>query len=192
MKNCKFVKSAFKESDFILEKKLNVVFVGRSNVGKSSLINAIFNNRTLSRTSSTQGLTKSVNYFDVDNKFYFVDLPGYGFSKASKSKENLWEDLIEKYLLTDIKKLIVVLVDIRIEPTELDKQMLSFLNFYNFNYLIVATKCDKLSKSAANIKKQEIAKSLNVGFDNVMYCSSQSKVNIDILKEKINNFIENN
>lgn len=192
MKNCTFVKSVFSNNEYILDNKSNIVFIGRSNVGKSSLINAIFNNKTLSRTSSKQGLTKSINYFDVDNKFYFVDLPGYGYSKANKTNENMWENLIEGYLLNPSKKLIIMLVDIRIKPTEQDKQMLSFLNFYHINYLIVATKCDKISKSQQNNLKLQIARELNVGQDNVMFCSSVDKTNINLLKEKIEKWVSDN
>lgn len=190
MKNCTFVKSVFSSNEYILDNKPNVVFIGRSNVGKSSLINAIFNNKTLSKTSSKQGLTKSINYFNVDNDFYFVDLPGYGYSKANKTNENMWENLIEGYLLNSSKKLIIMLVDIRIKPTEQDKQMLSFLNFYHINYLIVATKSDKVSKSQQNNLKLSIAKELNIGCDNVMFCSSINKTNINLLKEKIEKWVK--
>lgn len=192
MKNCFFIKSVFSSSEYILDEKPNVVFIGRSNVGKSSLINAIFNNKSLSKTSSKQGLTKSINYFNVDNKFYFVDLPGYGYSKANKTNENMWENLIEGYLLNSSQKLIIMLVDIRIKPTEQDKQMLSFLNFYHINYLIVATKCDKVSKSQQKNLQFEIAKELNVGKDNVMFCSSENKTNINLLKEKIEKWVNEN
>lgn len=192
MKNCTFVKSVFSSEEYILDNKPNIVFIGRSNVGKSSLINAIFDNKTLSKTSSKQGLTKSINYFNVDNSFYFVDLPGYGFSKASKKSEDVWENLIEGYLLNSEKKLIIMLVDIRIKPTEQDKQMLSFLNFYHLDYFIVATKCDKLSKAQQNNAKLEIARELNVGVDNVMFCSSVNKTNIENLKEKIEKWVFDN
>jgi len=186
MKNCKFVKSVAKSEDILKDKFFEVAFVGRSNVGKSSLINAIFNNRTLAKTSSTQGHTKLINYFLVDNNFYLVDLPGYGFHKAGKGNEENWSNLIEDYFKEkEDNKLILLLLDIRIKPSEQDKQMLKFLNFYSLPLKIIATKSDKIAKSKRNNQKLMLASEMNVGLDDILYISSDTKENIDKLKNLI-------
>ncbi len=186
MKNCKFLKSVAKSENIIDDEKFEVAFVGRSNVGKSSLINAIFNNKTLAKTSSTQGLTKLINYFDVDNKFYLVDLPGYGYHKAGKNNEENWSDLIEKYFaFKEDRKLILLLLDIRLDISEQDKQMLKFLNFYSLPFKIIATKSDKIAKSKRNNQKLNLAKQTNVGVDDILFCSSDTKENINLIKNLI-------
>ncbi|MGN1222976.1 MAG: ribosome biogenesis GTP-binding protein YihA/YsxC [Christensenellales bacterium] len=186
MKNCKFLKSVAKSQDILKDEKFEVAFVGRSNTGKSSLINAIFNNRNLAKTSSTQGHTKLINYFLVDDKFYLVDLPGYGFHKAGKQNEKNWSELIEDYFKEkENHKLILLLLDIRLEPSVDDKQMLQFLNFYSLPFKIIATKSDKIAKSKRNNQKLMLAKSCNVGLDDIIYCSSETKENIYKIKEMI-------
>lgn len=183
MKNCKFLKSVAKSEDILKDNLFEVAFVGRSNVGKSSLINSIFNNRNLAKTSSTQGHTKLINYFLVDNKFYLVDLPGYGFHKAGKGNEENWSTLIEDYFKEkEDNKLILLLLDIRLKPSEQDKQMLKFLNFYSLPFKIVATKSDKIAKSKRNNQKLMLASEMNVGLDDIIYISSDTKENIDKLK----------
>lgn len=186
MKNCKFLKSIAKSEDILKDDLFEVAFVGRSNVGKSSLINAIFNNRTLAKTSSTQGHTKLINYFLVDNKFYLVDLPGYGFHKAGKGNEEKWSLLIEDYFKEkEDNKLILLLLDIRLKPSEQDKQMIKFLNFYSLKYKIIATKSDKIAKSKRNNQRLMLASEMNVGLDDIIYVSSDTKENIDKLKSLI-------
>lgn len=190
MKNCEFVKSCFNKKDFINDDKFEVCFVGRSNAGKSSLINAIFNNKSLAKTSSSQGKTRLVNYFLIDKKFYIVDLPGYGFHLAGKQNEKNWSTLIEDYFAQkEEKKHVLMLVDIRHNPSEDDKQMLKFLNFYNIKYKIIATKSDKIAKSKRNNQKLMLAKELNVGIDDIIYCSSESKENIEQIKNLIKEMV---
>lgn len=187
MKNCEYIKSCYNNSDFINDNKFEVCFVGRSNTGKSSLINAIFNNNKLAKTSSEQGKTKLVNYFLVDKTFYLVDLPGYGFHKAGKQNEKNWSTLIEQYFAQkEDKRLVLLLIDIRHEPSEDDKLMLKFLNFYNLPFKIIATKSDKIAKSKRNNQKLMLAKELNVGKDDIIFCSSETKENIDLIKKLIN------
>ena len=186
MKNCKFVKSVADSNNIIKDELFEVAFVGRSNVGKSSLINSIFNNRNLAKTSSTQGHTKLINYFSVDDKFYLVDLPGYGFHKAGKGNEKNWSNLIEDYFKEkEDNKLILLLLDIRLKPSEDDIQMLKFLNFYSLPFKIIATKSDKIAKSKRNNQKLMLARAMNVGLDDIIYCSSETKENLDVIKEKI-------
>ncbi|MDD3232197.1 MAG: ribosome biogenesis GTP-binding protein YihA/YsxC [Clostridia bacterium] len=164
-------------------------FVGRSNVGKSSLINSIVNMKKLARTSSTPGRTKMVNYFLINDSFYFVDLPGYGYaSGASKSHKNLWSSLIEKYLLESKQlKLVFLLVDIRHKPSELDLLMQKFLYINNIPTKIIATKSDKIAKSKIANYTLNIAKSLSVGIEDIILFSIFN----DKGKEEIFKIIDN-
>ena len=123
-------------------------FSGRSNVGKSSLINALLNRKSLARVSSEPGKTVTINFYNVDKKFYLVDLPGYGFAKRSKEHTKQWSDLTDCYLTgSRPPELIVQLVDMKTGPSTDDNMMLSFLNETGIPYIIVATKADKLNKT---------------------------------------------
>lgn len=146
--NFKFVKSASKPAEFIVDELPQVAIVGRSNVGKSSLINMLANNKKMAKTSSTPGRTRLVNYFDIDGKVYLVDLPGYGFAQASKSIKKEWDRVLDDYFNnTHNLKLVLLLIDCRHLPSELDVMMLNYLVELNIPYQIVLTKADKLSKN---------------------------------------------
>ena len=125
------------------------VLVGRSNVGKSSFINAICNRKNYAHTSSTPGKTRTINYYLLNNKFYIVDLPGYGYARASIEEQNNWATFINKYLKTSESiEEIIMIVDIRHAPSEKDKQMFSYIvETTGFEPIIIATKSDKLKKS---------------------------------------------
>lgn len=185
IKNAKYLTSAVDKSNF--QTNFNeVAFVGRSNAGKSSLINNLVNQKRLAKTSSTAGLTKMVNYFLVNNNLYFVDLPGYGFSKTGKKHQAIWSELIKDYLLSSEKlKLVFLLVDIRHKPSSLDQLMQKFLYAHNIPYKIIATKADKVAKSKQHNYISEIAKTLQVGTGNIIPHSSQDGLN----KQKILNLI---
>lgn len=175
IKNVKFVLSAGKAQQFICDGKAQFAFVGRSNCGKSSLINSLCNQQ-IAKTSSTPGHTKLVNYFLIDDKFYFVDLPGYGFHKTAKANESVWVELIEKFFMENKNlKMIFVLLDIRHLPSEEDVDMVNFLNYYQIPYIIVATKSDKLSKAQQGVAKQKLAQALKLGIDNIIISSAQNK-----------------
>ncbi|MCI0336395.1 MAG: ribosome biogenesis GTP-binding protein YihA/YsxC [Acidobacteria bacterium] len=120
--------------------------MGRSNVGKSSLINSLLGVKGLARTSSTPGKTQSINFFLINEEFYFVDLPGYGYAKTSKEKRQAWGKIVERYL-AERKQLVlsILIVDARHEPSPLDLQMKSWLQHFGLPYLVVSTKVDKLS-----------------------------------------------
>lgn len=125
-----------------------IALVGRSNAGKSSLINTLTGVKGLAKTSASPGLTKLINYFDVDGRFHLVDLPGYGFAKASAATRDALQDLILGYLSeAKLLKLVVVIVDSRLGPTDMDEEMLEALRRAELPFLIVATKVDKLSRS---------------------------------------------
>jgi GTP-binding protein len=130
------------------QRLLEVVFTGRSNVGKSSLINVLCGRKHLARTSNTPGKTQQLNYYLINKKFYFVDLPGYGYAKAAPELRRRWKHLIEGYLSTSSHiKLAVQLIDARLEITESDKTMIDYLNQFNIPHIVVLTKADKTSRS---------------------------------------------
>jgi len=138
-----------------------VAFVGRSNVGKSSLINALLNRKKLARTSQTPGKTRTINFYNVEDKLFFVDLPGYGYAKVSKSESAKWGDMVEGYLKDRPPlKHIFLLMDIRHEPSAGDKQIHQWCRFYNLPYTIIATKSDKIKKSQVQKHLAVIRKSL--------------------------------
>lgn len=164
------------------------VFVGKSNVGKSSLINAMLNRKSLARTSNSPGKTRTINFYNVDDKLYFVDLPGYGYARVSKSEIQKWNKLIEKYFdNNNVLRLILLLIDIRHSPGQNDKLMYDWLKFYNFETIIVATKADKIKSNQFEINIDEIRKKLNAN-EIILPFSSQTKFNRDklweIIKEK--------
>ena len=176
IKSAKFVTSATSINSDYVENKNAIAFVGRSNVGKSSLINMLVGNSKLCKTSSTPGRTRLINYFLINDNVYFVDLPGYGFAKASKVEVDTWQSMIEPFLVENENlKCVCILVDSRIEPTAQDKQMMKFLNYYRIPFVIIATKCDKFGKSQIKPQMQKIANALGVGKDNVFPSSSETK-----------------
>ncbi len=147
-KEQKFVKSVYSMDDFPKLRLPEIVLCGRSNVGKSSFINSLFNRRDLAKISSTPGKTRSVNYYQIDNKFYIVDLPGYGYAKVSVKERNRWGKLVEEFFLkSGYINLVIHLIDSRHKPTELDIQLNSLLRQLNIPYLFLLNKSDKLKQS---------------------------------------------
>lgn len=146
--SAEFVKSAFNRGHWIEDIRPEIAFLGRSNVGKSSLINSLLNRKGLARTSNTPGRTQSINYFLINDEFYFVDLPGYGYAKVSKTLRSDWGEMAEEYL-SDRRQLAlcIQLIDSRHDPTKLDLQLNEWLNFHNKPHVVVATKSDKLSNN---------------------------------------------
>ena len=131
-----------------------IALSGRSNVGKSSLINTLLGRKTLARVSSAPGKTITINYYDIDKKMYLVDLPGYGYAKRSKESKKVWSSLTEDYFLknpsSDALRLVIQLIDIRTGPTEDDILMLNWMIEQDIPFIVVSTKTDKLSKSQLN------------------------------------------
>ena len=124
-----------------------IAFAGKSNVGKSSATNALLNRRNFARTSQTPGKTRTINFYKINNEFYFVDLPGYGYAKVSKSEKDKWGVIMERYL-QDRQELcaIFLLVDIRHEPTNDDVMMYEWIKHFGYNCVVIATKADKISR----------------------------------------------
>lgn len=126
---------------------LEIAFVGRSNVGKSSFINSMVNRKNLAKTSAKPGKTRTINFYNINNELRLVDLPGYGYAKVSKKEKEKWGKIIEEYLNTRENLIeVILLVDIRHEPTELDVIMYNWIRSYDFRGLVIATKADKISK----------------------------------------------
>lgn len=189
--NAKFIKSASKKSEFIFDDLAQVAIVGRSNVGKSSLINTLTNNGKLAKTSSTPGRTRLVNYFNIDNKFYLVDLPGYGYHKASKGIANAWDNVMNDYFSDNPNlKLVLLLLDSRILATDLDKQMMDYLFEKQIPALIVLTKTDKISRSELNLQIDKLSKELRYSKDRIVSTSALKKSGVEkigiILDDYIN------
>ncbi len=185
-----FVKSVASPKNLINDGVNQIAFVGRSNVGKSSLINMLVNNGKLARTSNTPGRTRLINYFLINDKFYFVDLPGYGYAKASKTMAEGWQSLIEPYIVNNPQlKCVCVLLDSRHAPNELDKQMIDFLVYYNVPFLLVATKCDKFSKSAVKPTLLKLANAVGVGISNIYGTSSSKKTGKEELLKRLEDFL---
>jgi GTP-binding protein len=150
--SAEFIKSAFAREHWVTDRLPEVAFLGRSNVGKSSLINSLLGRKGLARTSNTPGRTQSINFFLINGQFYFADLPGYGFARVSKSTRADWGKMAEEYLADrDQLALCIQLVDARHAPTSLDKQLHEWLVFNKKPYIIAATKADKLSSN--NLRK---------------------------------------
>ena len=142
---------------------MEVAIVGKSNVGKSTLINKLCNNGKLARASSQPGKTRLINFFSINRgAFYLVDLPGYGYAKASKAEQEKWGRLIESYLGSGRVDHLFLLIDIRHDPTALDRQMLEYLLYYNIPYTLIATKSDKIVKSRRQLQANANAKLLGV------------------------------
>jgi GTP-binding protein len=156
-----FIKSALSESHYPSGDKPEVAFAGRSNVGKSSLINALVNRRKLAKTSATPGRTRAINFFSVDNRFYMVDLPGYGYAAVAHEVKKGWGEMIETYLRkrTNLKAVVVIL-DIRRDPGSGDMDLVRWLKEYGRRPIPVLTKADKLSRHQALLRAKVISESL--------------------------------
>lgn len=166
-----------------------IVFAGKSNVGKSSLINALMNRKSLARTSSQPGKTQTINYYKVNDEIYFVDLPGYGYANANIETKAKWGKMIEKYLHTSKQiKCIFLLIDIRHEPGKNDKQMYDWILHNGYQPVIIATKLDKLKRSQVAKCVKIVREGLGLPKEGVLIpFSSQTKQG----KEEIYDFIEN-
>ena len=174
---------AVKPDKFPAEDKPEIAFIGRSNVGKSSLINCMISRKALARTSQKPGKTRTINFYNIEQQLYFVDLPGYGYAKISKSESEKWGKMIESYLLNrQPLKLIVMLVDIRHEPMKNDVLMCNWLRHYGHKIIIVATKADKLKRSQLPKHISMLRKGFQLEKDDILIpFSSETKAGKDEL-----------
>lgn len=164
IKNIKFIKSCMDWRDAPKPGLPEVAFVGRSNVGKSSLINTLINMKNLARTSKQPGKTRSLNFFSMDERFFLVDLPGYGFAKISQSEQKKWQQAIEGYLLNSEQlKMLFVLIDSKVGAKSNDVQLVEWLRFNNVPFQVICTKVDRVSNNEKT--KQEKLIKTALGFD---------------------------
>ena len=187
VKQADFVKSAVYEKDYPEQlNNMEFAFVGRSNVGKSSLINSITGRKKLAKTSKTPGRTQLINYFKINNEFFIVDLPGYGFAKVPKEMKAEWGKTMDRYIASPRKKLVFVLLDIRRIPSQEYIEMLVYLDHHDIPFKIIFTKMDKVSNNEKFKIMKEIKKKIEFHNEDVFFHSSLS----DNGKEDILNFIE--
>lgn len=140
-----------------------IAFAGKSNVGKSSLINALMNRKSLARTSAQPGKTQTVNFYNINDEIYLVDLPGYGYAKVSQKEKEKWGELIERYLHESKQlKAVFLLIDIRHDPSANDKEMYEWVLYQGFHPIIIATKLDKIKRSQVQKQIKAIKNGLNV------------------------------
>ncbi len=181
--SAEFVKSAFEQSHWVDDRLPEISFLGRSNVGKSSLINSLLQRKGLARTSNTPGRTQSINFFLINESFYFVDLPGYGYAKVSKTMRADWGVMAEEYLAErEELKLSIQLVDSRHKPTALDIQLHEWLVYNEKNHIVVATKADKLSGNKLIKSLQEIEKTLR-GSRIIAFSAVSGKGKVEVWRE---------
>ena len=191
IKKADFVKSAVYEKDYPEQlDKMEFAFVGRSNVGKSSLINSLTSRLKLARTSKTPGRTQLINYFLINDEFYIVDLPGYGFAKVPKEMKKQWGKTMERYIASKRKKLVFVLLDIRRVPSDEDIEMLEWLEYNEMDYKIIFTKIDKLSNNERAKQLKAIKTRLVFEKEDVFFHSSLTNKGRDeiltFIEEKLN------
>ena len=168
-----------------------IAFAGRSNVGKSSLINAVLNRKKLARTSSEPGKTQTVNYYLINDAFYLVDLPGYGYAKVSKTQRRRWGVMMERYFdQKDARRLVFQLIDIRHDPTALDIQMSEFLYARGIRPVVIATKADKIKRSQLPKQLAAVRKGLGLGSDDTLIpFSAVTKSGVEEIHTQIETFI---
>lgn len=168
--------SAVRVSQFPTDNKNEVLLVGRSNVGKSSFINAIINRKNFARTSSKPGKTQTLNFYLINDFFYMVDAPGYGFANVNKQLKNKFGLIMESYLESrDNLKMVFMLVDFRHKPTEDDVMMYKYLKYYNIPVTVVCTKTDKVSKNKSESQINTITKTLDISKEDIILFSSVTK-----------------
>ncbi len=190
IKNATFITSAAKREQFIQPDKPMIAVCGKSNVGKSSFINMMANQKKLAKTSSEPGRTRLVNYFDF-GEFILADLPGYGFARVSKGEKEKWAKTLDSFF-TDREKIahVFMLVDSRHDPTADDVQMIQYLHYYTLPFTIVLTKSDKLSKMKLKEHLKAIAADLYLAPDNMLATSSETGYGKDSVLKKLRDIID--
>ena len=168
-----------------------IAFAGKSNVGKSSLINAVMNRKSLARTSAQPGKTQTINFYNINDAFYLVDLPGYGYAKANEAVKAQWGKMIERYLRSSKKlRAVFLLIDIRHEPSANDKQMYQWILYQGYHPIIIATKMDKLNSSQISKAVKTVKQGLEAEKDAVVIpFSAQTKQGREEIYDLIDNLL---
>ena len=191
IKNPKFEISAVSKKQYPKGDKPEIVLVGKSNVGKSSFVNTMTNRKSLARTSNVPGKTRQINFYNIDDKFYFVDLPGYGYSKMSKEEKVISGNYIEDYLASGQNvSLIILLLDIRHNPTADDMLMYDYILRSNLPFIVLTNKADKIAITKVDNEVQRIKETLGISYSPILPFSSERKIYIDNVWKEIEKFIE--
>lgn len=192
IKNPKFEVSAVGPKQYPKGSLPEIVLVGKSNVGKSSFINTMLNRKNLARTSNTPGKTRQINFYNIDNNFYFVDLPGYGYSKMSKEEKVISGKYIEEYLeKRDNIRLIILVLDIRHKPTADDILMYKYILKTNLPYIVVTNKADKIAVTKVDTAVEEIKKYLGLSYTTILPFSAERKIYTDRVWEELEKYLDN-
>lgn len=174
--DCKMLVAAVKYEQYPPGDLPEIALAGRSNVGKSSLVNTLVNRKNIARTSSSPGKTATINFYEVEKKYRFVDLPGYGYAKVSKEEKKKWGGMIENYLSKrENLKGVFLLVDARHKPSQEDKMMFEWIKTFGYEPIVIATKLDKLKKSETEKNLTEIYNFLELDYDSVLIPFSAEK-----------------
>ncbi|MDR3049191.1 MAG: ribosome biogenesis GTP-binding protein YihA/YsxC [Elusimicrobiota bacterium] len=181
---------AVNDSLTLPQSNIEAIFTGRSNVGKSSVINALCSQKNLARTSKTPGRTRSINVYSIAMGKWLIDLPGYGFAKVNLKEKNLWQKMIEECILKrQSKKLIYLIIDIFVGPTDLDLDMVFWLKENSVPFKVIANKSDKLNAAAQKEEmRDKLAEIFEIGASNIYIVSAKKKQGFDKLKQDINNY----
>lgn len=190
--NAQFIISAASKEQFPEGTLPEIALAGRSNVGKSSFINKLINRKNLARTSSKPGKTQTLNYYLINERFYFVDVPGYGYAQVSKKEREAWGKLIENYLMERKQlKCVVLIIDIRHAPTADDAMMFDFLKYYQIPTLIIATKADKIPKGKWAKHVKVIKETLKAEEkDKIIVFSAETGIGKDEVWKELSSYIE--
>lgn len=190
IKSAEFVKSAVKPSQYPSAELPEIAFAGRSNVGKSSLINTILNRKRLVKTSRTPGRTQLINFFEINKAFTFVDLPGYGYAKVPASVKKSWGPMVETYLSTrKTLKGVVLIMDIRREQGQQELDFIEWLDYYSIPSILTLTKADKLSKTKQIKQHLSIAKDLCVDNNDLILFSAKTRLGKDSVWDAVDRLI---
>ena len=170
---------------------MEIAFAGKSNVGKSSLINALMNRKSLARTSAQPGKTQTINFYNINDELYFVDLPGYGYAKVSEAEKEKWGKMIENYLhKSKMLKAVFLLIDIRHEPSANDRNMYEWILYQGYKPFIIATKLDKINRSQVQKHIKMLKTGLNVEKDTIVIpFSAQTKQGREEIYDLIDSFM---
>lgn len=186
VKNPKFEISAVSKKQYPKENMPEIVLVGKSNVGKSSFVNTMINRKNLARTSNVPGKTRQINFYNIDDKFYFVDLPGYGYSKMSKKEKVISGKYIEEYLEErENIALIIFLLDIRHNPTSDDMLMYDYILRSNLPFIVLTNKADKIAVTKVDNEVNKIKEYLGISYSTILPFSAERRIYIDKVWEKI-------
>ena len=189
--SAEFVKSTVTRKDYLGEPLPEVAFAGRSNVGKSSLINTLLNKKNLARISSTPGRTQTINFFKINQKIFFVDLPGYGFAHVPIEVRQRWKPMVEEFLKEDSRlRLVILIVDVRRDPNPEDATLLEWFRHYSLPFLVVMTKVDKASRNEIAKRRQELKEFFNVTQEDIIPFSAVTVEGREKIWKRIKEAIE--